>query len=165
MRAKSRLQLPLKERLEPSILFILTVILGLMSISYGRKLDTIKTWNAIEIQAYSKPIIKEVIVEVKVAKVTAYSCGGLKTEAEISMNCPSLRSGKPKTANGTEPKPNKTMACDPSLMGETFDLEGYGEVTCTDTGGAIKGEGRFDLYVSDVQEAREFGVQYLEYYE
>lgn len=98
------------------------------------------------------------------AKVTAYSCGGLTTQAEINMNCPSLRySENGLTANGTEPVPYKTMACDSANMGKTFNLEGYGAVTCTDTGGAISGAGRFDLYLADVQEARVFGVQYLEY--
>ena len=102
---------------------------------------------------------------VKYAKVTAYSCGGLKTEAEIRMNCPSLFSGKPKTANGTFPLPYKTVACDKANMGKKFDIEGVGIVKCTDTGGAIKGAGRFDLYVTDVTEARKWGVQQRAYKE
>jgi len=117
----------------------------------------------------TKTVFKEVekVVEIKVrtAKVTAYSCGGLETEAEILMNCPSLFSGGPRTANGTEPVPMVTMACDKANLGKTFDLEGIGEVTCTDTGGAIKGAGRFDLYVKSVQEARSWGVKYIEYKE
>jgi 3D (Asp-Asp-Asp) domain-containing protein len=107
----------------------------------------------------------ETTVQPKIAKITAYSCGGLKTEAEISMNCPSLRSGGPKTASGTTPRPYITVACDRAYLGHKFDIEGIGVVICEDTGGAIKGEGRFDLYVSDVQEARRWGVQHLEYTE
>lgn len=98
-----------------------------------------------------------------IATITAYSCGNLKTDAEIRMNCPSLFSGSPKTANGTTPIPYKTMACDRANMGRVFEIEGVGEVKCTDTGGAIKGAGRFDLYVQTVEEARAWGVQKREY--
>lgn len=99
----------------------------------------------------------------KMAKVTAYSCEGLKTKAEVLMNCPSLKSGPPRTANGETPIANKTMACDPANMGKVFYLQGLGEVRCNDTGGAIKGAGRFDIYLSSVQEAREWGVRRLAY--
>jgi hypothetical protein len=34
-------------------------------------------------------IEKETVVVTKIARVTAYSCGGLTTQAEIEMNCPS----------------------------------------------------------------------------
>ena len=95
--------------------------------------------------------------------VTAYSCDGLTTPEEILMNCPSLLSGEPKTADGTAPESYKTIACDPANMGRTFDLEGIGQVRCTDTGGAIKGAGRFDLYMADVQEARDWGVKRINY--
>ena len=98
-----------------------------------------------------------------VGRLTAYSCNGITNDAERRMNCPSTFNGSPKTANGTEPIVDKTMACDPANMGRTFYIEGIGERTCTDTGGAIKGSGRFDLYVSDIQTARQFGVQYANY--
>lgn len=117
---------------------------------------------------YYPPVYKEV-VEVKVAtptataKVTAYSCGGLETHAEIMMNCPSLYTGGPRTANGTAPVPYKTMACDGANMGRTFHIEGVGDVTCTDTGGAINGPGRFDLYLPTVEEARAWGVKKVKY--
>jgi 3D (Asp-Asp-Asp) domain-containing protein len=100
---------------------------------------------------------------VKKAKVSAYSCGGLKTEAEIKMNCPSLLRGEPKTATGTTPIPYRTMACDRANLGRTFEIEGIGQVVCNDTGGAIKGSGRFDLYLETVEEARQFGVRELAY--
>lgn len=104
---------------------------------------------------------------VRLATITAYSCGGLKTEAEIKMNCPSLLTGSPKTANGTEPIPYATMACDRANMGRTFwlDINGGIKVVCTDRGSAINGYGRFDLYLPTVQEAREWGVQTREYKE
>lgn len=99
----------------------------------------------------------------EIAKVTAYSCGGLTTEAEIRMNCPSLLSGQPRTATGSVPVPLKTVACDRKYLHQQFEIEGVGIVICTDTGGAIKGAGRFDLYVETVQEARQFGVKNLSY--
>lgn len=102
----------------------------------------------------------------KTAKITAYSCGGLKTQAEINMNCPSLRYAKNgRTASGTTPVPYKTVACDSANMGKEFNIDGIGIVKCEDTGGAIKGSARFDLYVETVQEARKFGVQHMEYTE
>ncbi len=102
----------------------------------------------------------------KLAKVTAYSCGGLKTEAEIDMNCPSIRKyPRGRTNSGTTPRPYRTVACDRANLGKRFILDGIGEVTCEDTGGAIKGAGRFDVYLPTVQEAREFGVQELLYRE
>lgn len=107
--------------------------------------------------------IDQEIGEGEVARVSAYSCGGLKTEAEIRMNCPSLLHGQPKTATGSLPIPLKTVACDRKYLHQQFEIEGVGIVTCTDTGGAIKGKGRFDLYVETVQEARQFGVQELAY--
>lgn len=114
-----------------------------------------------------KAVVKEIRavepIEVKTAKMTAYSCGGLKTNEEIKMNCPSLFSGKPKTANGTTPIPYKTMACDEANMGKVFEVEGIGQLKCTDKGGAIKGKGRFDLYVETVEEAREWGIKQVNY--
>lgn len=123
-----------------------------------------------------KTTIKEVkaieVIKVKTAKVTAYSCGGLETRAEIKMNCPSLFYGKPKTANGTEPIPYKTGACNRELMGQTLEIMDLGlTIKCTDTFGQHHEDTKcadktcIDLYVEDVQEARAFGVQYLEYYE
>lgn len=99
----------------------------------------------------------------KTGKISAYSCGGLKTEAEIKMNCPSLLTGQPKTATGATPIPYKTMACDRANLGKTIMIEGLGTYICNDTGGAITGAGRFDIYVQDVDEARQFGVQELAY--
>lgn len=104
-------------------------------------------------------------IEWKTGLATAYSCGNLTTQAEIRMNCPSLFNGEPKTANGTTPIANKTMACDKANMGRTFFIRGQGMLTCSDTGGAIKGAGRFDIYLDTVEEARQFGKQTVEYYE
>jgi len=110
----------------------------------------------------------EVVEEVKAkepkwsgtAKVTAYSCGGEMTAREKAINCPNGI-----TATGTIPQPKKTVACDRANLGRTFEIEGLGKVVCEDTGGSIKGAGRFDVYLETIQEAKEFGVQYLPYRE
>lgn len=120
-----------------------------------------------EVEESTQEPEKEEIVqeeEVKIAKVSAYSCGGLTTEAEIRMNCPSLLSGELKTATGSTPIAGKTMACDKSNLGKQFEINGR-IWTCEDTGGVIQGENRFDLYLETVDEARQFGVQYLAYSE
>jgi 3D (Asp-Asp-Asp) domain-containing protein len=99
----------------------------------------------------------------KTATITAYSCGGMKTEAEKKMNCPSWNGKHGKTADGSIPVPYKTIACDQKNLGKSFEIEGVGQVRCTDTGGKINGEGRFDLYVNDISEARQWGVKKLSY--
>lgn len=118
-----------------------------------------------EVEESTQEPEKEEIVqveEVKIAKISAYSCGGLTTEAEIKMNCPSLLSGQPKTATGSTPIAGKTMACDRANLGKQFEINGQVWV-CNDLGGSIVGENRFDLYLETVDEARQFGVQYLAY--
>jgi len=119
--------------------------------------------NNLQLATIQKTVIKEVEAKVnyKVGVITAYSCKGLKTQSEILMNCPSLLSGSPTTANGTTPKANQTMACDVSNMGKSFQIGDLGVFTCTDTGGAIKGKTRFDLYLENVEIARDFGKQHL----
>jgi len=102
--------------------------------------------------------------EVKVATITAYACGGLNTPEEIQMNCPSLfYNDTPKTASGEAPIPYETMACDKANMGREFEIEGLGLIRCNDTGSAIQGAGRFDIYLPTVEEARAWGVQKREY--
>lgn len=167
MKGKSRLKkVRAIKRLKKAIYITSFITIVLWALVFYLLLNFNKPQPTVMLQ---KTTIKEVkaieVIKVKTAKITAYSCGGLKTNKEILMNCPSLFYGPPKTANGTEPIPYKTMACDPANMGKVFDIEGYGQVRCTDTGSAIVGEGRFDLYVSTVEEARDFGVQYLEYYQ
>lgn len=102
--------------------------------------------------------------EWKTAKITAYSCIGITDKYHLEMNCPSLKyDPKGRTADGTNPVPYKTMACDRANMGRYFEIKGVGVVKCTDTGGAIKGSGRFDLYVESINEAYKWGVKHLEY--
>ena len=121
-------------------------------------------WESIPSTTPAPKVSPRTNLKGKTAIVTAYSCGGLTTDAEIDMNCPSLRTyPEGRTATGTTPIPYKTVACDKANLGRTFHLEGVGEVLCTDTGGSIIGSGRFDLYLPTVQEAREFGKREIAY--
>ena len=122
-------------------------------------------WESIPKPTPTPEVKPQANIKGKSAIVTAYSCGGLTTDAEIDMNCPSLRNyPEGRTATGTIPIPNKTVACDKANLGRTFHLEGIGNVVCEDTGGAIQGSGRFDLYLSTVEDALAFGRQNISYY-
>jgi 3D (Asp-Asp-Asp) domain-containing protein len=66
------------------------------------------------------------------------------------------------TASGEHVRENYTLACPPSMaFGTRLEIEGIGERVCTDRGGAIK-EGRLDIYIAELKEARQFGRQRLQ---
>ncbi|PGY07734.1 3D domain-containing protein, partial [Bacillus sp. AFS031507] len=54
------------------------------------------------------------------------------------------------------------IAVDPSVipLGSKVYVEGYGEATAADTGGAIKGN-RIDVFIPAEQDAINFGVKQL----
>lgn len=160
-----------RERLVPWFLLIGSVGLSL-GVDLSRRIIEVQAVEGVEQTETFHTEVEDIDIAptpsptpIKSAKVTAYSCGGLETREDILMNCPSLLSGGPRTATGTRPIPNQTIACDRANLGKKFLIEKIGVVTCTDTGGAIKGPGRFDLYLETVQEARQFGVQNLSYKE
>jgi 3D (Asp-Asp-Asp) domain-containing protein len=161
-KGKSRLKIYKRNKRLKKALFIGLIIDCLL---WAWVFQSIKQLNKnnLQLAIIQKTIIKEVEAKTdyKIGLVTAYSCNGLETQADILMNCPSLLNGKPKTANGTGPIANKTMACDVSNMGKSFQIGNLGVFTCTDTGGAIKGKTRFDLYLENVEAARQFGKQHL----
>lgn len=79
------------------------------------------------------------------------------------MNCPSsIKHPNGRTATGTTPHPERTVACDRSLKGKRLVIHGIGERTCEDTGGAITA-GRIDLYLPTIKEALAFGKQQHSY--
>lgn len=160
------------ERLLPLVFLILSMLLCYFIQEYYKEEELLSPYvDSFVVRAVEPEILPEEIPEPtstpnpwKTAKVTAYSCNGITDEYHLKMNCPSLIAyGEPRTSNGTKPIEYKTMACDPANMGRTFELEGIGLVKCTDTGGAIKGAGRFDLYVTDIQTAYEWGKQDIRY--
>jgi 3D (Asp-Asp-Asp) domain-containing protein/LysM repeat protein len=70
------------------------------------------------------------------------------------------------TATGINIKANpneKVIAVDPSVipLGSKVYVEGFGEATAADTGGAIKGN-RIDVFIPSEQAAINFGVKQLE---
>jgi 3D (Asp-Asp-Asp) domain-containing protein len=65
------------------------------------------------------------------------------------------------TASGEHVRESYTLACPQSIpFGQRLEIEGIGERVCTDRGGAIK-EGRLDVYIAELEEARQFGRQWL----
>ena len=66
------------------------------------------------------------------------------------------------TASGTHVEEGVTAACPRELpFGTVIEIEGVGKRTCLDRGGAIKGR-RIDVYIPDLDDAREFGRQTLD---
>jgi 3D (Asp-Asp-Asp) domain-containing protein len=89
-------------------------------------------------------------------EVTAYTSGPESTGKSLGDD------GYGITASGEHVRENYTVACPPSLpFGQRLEIEGVGERVCTDRGGAIK-EGRLDVYIAELKEARQFGRQRLQ---
>ena len=94
----------------------------------------------------SQPSVKEITV-----KATAYtaSCEGC--------------SGITKTGVNIKDNPDeKVIAVDPKVipLGSKVYVEGFGEATAADTGGAIKGN-RIDIFIPSEEDAIDFGVKHL----
>jgi 3D (Asp-Asp-Asp) domain-containing protein len=88
-------------------------------------------------------------------EVTAYTAGPESTGKRPGDE------GYGITTSGEPVREGYTLACPPSLaFGTRLAIEGIGERVCTDRGGAIK-EGRLDLYIAELKEARQFGRQWL----
>jgi len=92
------------------------------------------------------------------ATITAYTCDPSMTSEQKKINCPNGI-----TATGIVPKAGITIACDRANLGRVFEIEEIGQRVCQDTGGSIKGAGRFDLYVDSLEEALKFGKRQLSY--
>jgi 3D (Asp-Asp-Asp) domain-containing protein len=103
-----------------------------------------------------EPVV-EVVIEPawQTFEVTAYTAGPESTGKQPGDV------GYGITASGEHVRENYTIACPPSLpFGQRLEIEGVGERVCTDRGGAIK-EGRLDVYIAELEEARQFGRQWL----
>ena len=150
--------------------FLATVSLTGLCFSYGSYMKPMEFlsgyggYSNFQVQASAPAPTPTPAPEWLIGKITAYSCVGIKDKYHLEMNCPSLKyDPKGRTSDGTNPIPYKTMACDPANMGRTFEIRNVGRVKCTDTGGAVKGAGRFDLYVDSIDNAYKWGVKNLEY--
>lgn len=92
----------------------------------------------------SSPGSKEITVKATAYTASCEGCSGI-------------------TATGVNIKDNpnqKVIAVDPSVipLGSKVYVEGYGEATAADTGGAIKGD-RIDIFIPSEQDAINFGVK------
>ncbi len=64
------------------------------------------------------------------------------------------------TKSGHPVKANHTAACPPSMLGAIIHIDGLGLRVCDDTGSKIKGN-HVDVYISDHNKAKKFGVKRL----
>ena len=80
-------------------------------------------------------------------------------------NCAKCNGSYTGTAIGKPLTPWHTLAVDPSIipLGSTVHIDGYGDFSADDTGGAIKGN-RIDVCVGSHQEAYRLGVTYKDVY-
>jgi 3D (Asp-Asp-Asp) domain-containing protein len=107
-----------------------------------------------------EPVVEVVAAEPEPAwltfEVTAYTSGPESTGKQPGD------AGYGITASGEHVRENYTLACPPSMaFGTRLDIEGVGERVCTDRGSAIT-EGRLDIYIAELEEARQFGRQRLQ---
>lgn len=94
------------------------------------------------------------------------SIGKCKLTAYCKENYPHIcnNGDSSRTATGTTPTANRTVAVDPSVIpyGSKVIIDGYTYTyIAEDCGGAIKGN-RVDILFDTHREALEFGVQYAE---
>lgn len=81
---------------------------------------------------------------------------------ELTWYCPCEKCvGKKKvvrTATGTTPKANRTIAVDPKQipLGSIVYIDGYGYFIAEDTGGVVKGN-KIDIFVNSHTEALQYG--------
>lgn len=103
-----------------------------------------------------EPIVQEAAVSpTETYVVTAYTLREQETGKRPSHPLYGI------TASGERVKAQETVACPRELpFGTRLDIEGVGERTCQDRGGAIKGR-RIDVYIPELKVAREFGRQTL----
>jgi 3D (Asp-Asp-Asp) domain-containing protein len=98
-----------------------------------------------------KPEVKKVTGKKMIANLSAYTASADECGKSDGI-----------TASGAKVTPNRTLACPKGYaFGTKVHIEGMGEYTCEDRGGAIKGN-KFDIYVVTKSEAFAFGRRNLE---
>lgn len=109
----------------------------------------------VEVEAPETMIATET-VDSEIYTITAYTAG-----PESTGKSP----GHPQyglTASGEYVQEGVTAACAPDIpFGTVIEIERLGERICLDRGSAIQGN-RIDVYIPEVKDALEFGVQELE---
>lgn len=98
-----------------------------------------------------KPKEEKVVGKKLIANVSAYTAAADECGKSDGI-----------TASGKKVTPKRTLACPKNYaFGTKVYIEGMGEYTCEDRGGAIKGN-KFDIYVVTKKEAFAFGRRNLE---
>jgi 3D (Asp-Asp-Asp) domain-containing protein len=106
-----------------------------------------------------EPIVVEV-VEAPAPEWTTYEVTAYTANEESTGKSPG-DAGYGITASGDRVQEGVTVACPPSIpFGQRLEIEGVGERICSDRGGSIT-EGRLDIYIAELKEARQFGRQRL----
>lgn len=97
---------------------------------------------------------RPVVMRVLQSTLTAYTAGKESTGKEPGHPAYGI------TRSGSKAEEGRTIAVDPAVipLGTTVLIEGIGIRTAEDTGSAIKGT-RIDVFMNDLQEALQFGVQ------
>lgn len=146
---------------------IVMVIIGLMLIN----LLTVIIYTFIanqqekEIKELKNKSPETIIVERDISPIP-YDDLGIYTISHY-CDCP-ICTGTQKgsrTASGTKPKENRTIACDGKIlkMGDVVYIETIGLRVCEDRGGAIK-DNRIDLFISDHEKAKKLGIKKVKVY-
>lgn len=106
------------------------------------------------------PEPEPVVIEAPAPEWTTYEITAYTANEESTGKSPG-DAGYGITASGEPVREGITAACPPSLsFGTRIEIEGLGERVCLDRGGKIT-EGRLDLYIAELKEARQFGRQWL----
>lgn len=107
-------------------------------------------------QEKSEPAEDEPVPDTETYTVTAYTAGPESTGKRPDDP------GYGITASGEPVQAGVTVACPPDLpFGTEVMIEDIGERVCHDRGGAIRGN-RIDVYMTDLDDALQFGRQTLE---
>ncbi|MEH7085164.1 LysM peptidoglycan-binding domain-containing protein [Neobacillus drentensis] len=130
------------------------------------KVVTKKTIKQVAHVASAKPASqapKESEPEVEAASTSNTSSSEITVKATAyTASCEGC-SGTTATGIDLKANPNaKVIAVDPNVipLGSKVYVEGYGEATAGDTGGAIKGN-RIDVFIPSEQDAINFGIKQL----
>lgn len=138
------------------------IMLGLLTVSMVNTYTVIKRFDNLETMIEEQEIIEEpeIQTDFPYKKLGKY---------ELTFYCPCERCvGKKKvvrTATGTIPKANRTIAVDPAKipLGSIVFIEGYGYFIAEDTGSAIKAN-KIDIYVNSHEEALQLGRKHANVY-
>lgn len=158
---------------------MLEIILSLI-FTFALAQSNIQTANEIRESKNTMPIEKKVVQTVKVekekeavkVKPKAVAVETKKEEEWMLFEVSAYTNGKEstnkvkgdkdyaKTASGKMTKEGRTVSADEMFpFGTILYIDGVGERVVEDRGGAIKGH-KLDLFIEDLQEARNFGRKY-----